>query len=137
MLLELKVIHMRMCPIGDLITVLRCEGMQESDIVYPSLHALEFEKIDFGPDEPGNLHDVISMRAKHAYGVCIHKLRFVVCKILMNKEVWLLEDVVAVDWDRHAESSKPASLGCTWNGDPDSRIDSEFEADPDSDVHLK
>ncbi|KAG1739492.1 uncharacterized protein EDB91DRAFT_1202856 [Suillus paluster] len=124
---ELKVIHLTGPSVGGLIATLCIEGAQTSDIMYPSLHAIELENIDFEFEEPEKLWDIITMRAKH--GACIRRLRFAMCMNLMAKQVQLLEEVVAdVDWDGHeesTESSKRDSYTCTWNQYPDSDEDSE------------
>ncbi|KAG1756917.1 uncharacterized protein EDB91DRAFT_1095163 [Suillus paluster] len=102
-LLELESIHLKSASIGvgGLIAALQSEGAQSSDIMYPSLHALELDNIDFACDEPQALRDIVIKRAKH--GIGIHRFRLAKCYNLMNDGVQLLREVVAdVDWDGHS-----------------------------------
>ncbi|KAG0694431.1 hypothetical protein DFH29DRAFT_1083837 [Suillus ampliporus] len=100
---ELKSIHLTRTPIGGLIAALQSGGGHSSDIVYPLLHALELENIDFGYDEVRDFQDTVTMRADH--GVGIHKLRLAKCRNLEDDEVQLFQLFVTdVDWDGHEEA---------------------------------
>ncbi|KAG2348370.1 hypothetical protein BDR05DRAFT_956972 [Suillus weaverae] len=86
---ELKVIHLNKGSIGALIAALRSKGTQNSDMAFPSLHALELKSIDFQYDEPGSLQDVVAIRANNdaSDGFHIHnlKLQFARCRNLYQQ----------------------------------------------------
>ncbi|KAG0709603.1 hypothetical protein DFH29DRAFT_1011594 [Suillus ampliporus] len=103
-LLELQVIHLTRSSssLCGLINALNVDGTQSSDVAYPSLRALEFEKVNFGYIKTDGLQAAIKMRATH--GVPIHELRLAWCIDigLMAGRVQLLEKLgVNVDWDGH------------------------------------
>ncbi|KAG1831315.1 hypothetical protein EV424DRAFT_1641250 [Suillus variegatus] len=135
------------CNMRSLIAVLQSGGTQRSDMAYPSLHALEFENIDFGCGEAEELQDIAIMRAGH--GVGIHELRLVKCRNLVDDRVQFLKEVVTdVDWDGHEEGlvgGSGSGGGCLCHicrDDSSSGEDymqallhSDYDYDPDSDAY--
>lgn len=134
------------CNIRSLIAVLQSGGAQGSDVVYPSLCALELKSIDFGCGEAEELQDIVIMRASH--GVGIHELRLVKCRNLVDNRVQLLKEVVTdVDWDGHEEGlvgGDGSGGGCLCHicRDESSGEDymqavlhSDYDYDPDSDAY--
>ncbi|KAG1792691.1 uncharacterized protein HD556DRAFT_1293420 [Suillus plorans] len=134
------------CNMRSLIAVLQSGGTQSSDMAYPSLHALEFENIDFGCGEAEELQDIAIMRAGH--GVGIHELRLVKCRNLVDDRVQFLKEVVTdVDWDGHEEglvggSGSGGGCLCHICRDESSGEDymqallhSDYDYDPDSDAY--
>ncbi|KAJ8586656.1 hypothetical protein M405DRAFT_864388 [Rhizopogon salebrosus TDB-379] len=98
----LERIHVSNSSIEELLAAPQIEEMENADIVYPSLHVLDFKYLDFLEYEPGH-HDILIMRGR----LCapLDKLRLTECRGLMDDDVKLLEEVVEdVDWDGHEES---------------------------------
>ncbi|KAG1768585.1 hypothetical protein EV702DRAFT_1252161 [Suillus placidus] len=106
---ELKVIHLNKGSIGGLITALRSKGTQNSDMAFPSLHALELKGIDFQYEEPESLQDVIAIRANNdaSDGFHIHKLQFASCRNLYQQTGNTEEDT--------SEISVTIEVGCKSN----------------------
>lgn len=134
------------CNIRSLIAVLQSGGIRGSDMVYPSLHALELENIDFGCGEVEELQDLVIMRAGHGAG--IHDLRLVKCRNLVGDKVQLLKEVVTdVNWDGLEEGlvgGDGSGGGCLCHicrdessGEDYMRalLHSDYDYDPDSDAY--
>jgi hypothetical protein len=124
---ELERVHVSNSSIEELLAALQIEEMENADIVYPSLHVLDFKYLDFLGYEPGDLHDILIMRGR----LCapLDKLRLTECRGLMDDDVELLEEVVEdVDWDGHEESLATGS-----ESDPEPYNSYEY-MDSDSDA---